>query len=289
MTGQKYDYESELISIVAHDLKVPVSAAKGFVELLPHVGPLNEQQQHFVTRTMEALGRMQDLITDLLDFARIESGVSLEPTEVDLRVLMDSALALLEAIIAQRDITVQVEFEPGTVIVHVDEHFMNHVVNNLLSNAIKYNNDGGQVWVTAVVRDDKVQIDVRDNGKGIPVEDQPRVFERFYRARQEQESRIDGSGLGLAITESVVRMHGGDIWLESSPGQGSTFSFTLPLRPLDGSSGKYARTTKRQRTDSLMHVFSEIAGEQSDDVDDSTQEPDDLSISDSQDEVPGSS
>lgn len=258
------DYSTDLISIVVHDLKSPVSAARGFLELIQVTGTLNERQEHYLGRAMIALTRMETLIASLLDFARLEAGVALEITHVDLFALIDDALELFVDVASQRNIVIHVQASPQTTLsVPADERLLAHVFSNLLSNAIKYNRDGGQVWVRIIDQHSVVRVDVQDNGIGILPEDQPYVFDRFYRSRAKRgAAKVDGTGLGLAICQMVVHLHGGNIWVESTPGEGSTFSFTLPLH-------RQIEQRSRQR---LQTAHPGGAGESLDGLDDDRQE-----------------
>ncbi len=228
MTDQ--DFDAELINIVAHDLKTPVSAAKGFIDLVQQLGPLNERQLHFSERALAALDRMEQLIGDLLDFARLEGGVTLKATDCDISALISDAVDLMEEFAGRRGIKISMEGVAKKAVVKGDSRLLGQVINNLLSNAIKYNQDNGRVEVIIHLYKDSLRVDIHDTGIGIPAKDVPRVFERFFRSQLGTEAKIDGTGLGLAITRSILQMHGGQIWVESVVGEGSTFSFTLPIK-----------------------------------------------------------
>ncbi len=222
--------DSELISMVVHDLKSPVSAARGFMELIEQTGPLTPQQKHFINRAFTALSRMDRLITSLLDFTQIESGLVLELKKINIVDVVDEALDLYMDIAGHENIVVNIDMPESGVICEVDERLISHVINNLLSNAIKYNREGGQVWVTVSEVDENLKVSVRDSGIGIPTASLPRVFERFYRAHKDHENKADGSGLGLAITKSIIELHHGRIWVESEQAVGTEFVFTMPKR-----------------------------------------------------------
>jgi signal transduction histidine kinase len=269
MTGQEENqnrsYETELITVIAHDLKLPVSAAKGFIELLPHLGPLNEEQHYYAQRTMDALLRMQDLINDVLDFAQLEAGVELKSHPVDLRIIVDRALEFLVEDAAAQRISIEIDFAADEFIAAGDARWLGHAFENLLSNAIKYNREGGQVYITAGLHHEVMQLDIIDTGLGIDAQDLPYVFDRFYRARQDRDRRISGSGLGLAITRMIIELHRGRIWVESKPGEGSKFSVTLPLAVQPNGLSPAVPSTAIPDSGS--------PSEMSDGVDDATQEP----------------
>jgi signal transduction histidine kinase len=232
MTDQHDDYDSELISLVTHELKTPVGAASGFLDLVEHTGELTEKQQYFIGRVRSSLARMEKLIAALLDYTRIHSGIELERSVVNIHALIDENLDLLRDIAAQRSITIHLQEERKALVALVDKRLLGHVISNFLSNAVKYNKTGGNVWVTVKEQGSTVRVDVRDDGIGINDYAQSRVFDRFYRAVKSNENgKIEGSGLGLAISQSIVDLHKGRIWLESKLGEGSTFSFTVPIQP----------------------------------------------------------
>ncbi len=247
------DFDRELISTVAHDLKTPISAVKGFLDLIQNAGPLNDAQRKFLNRALGSLDKMEHLVTNLLDMTRLQGELQLKSEPVDLRRLIKEAVDTIQGVALARGIVVQVEAAPGMGMVVGDVRLLSQVVNNLLSNAVKYNRDKGTVWVSLHEQPGLVRVDVRDSGIGIPLEDQPHVFKRFYRSTNASTRKIEGSGLGLAITKTIVQRHGGRIWLQSEMGVGTTFSFMLP------------RPQSRQEA-------AQWAGEETDGVDDRLQD-----------------
>ena len=188
---------------------------------------------------------------------------------------------------AARGIKVRMQIDNHLQPVQGNTHLLGQVINNLVGNAIKYNRDKGKVWVRATDEQAFVRLDVADTGLGILEEEQPHVFERFYRVRNEDQPKINGSGLGLAIAQAVVEKHGGKIWVESVPGEGSTFSFTLPragARPPN--EPRYESDHESAQEGESYAAHMERASEQSDAVDDKIQESTDSTESDSRsDEV----
>lgn len=275
MNDHKDEFESDLISITAHDLKTPVSAARGFMDLILHSGPLNEAQVRYWEKAMSALDRMERIIVSLLDLARLEDGLVLEIETCDLCELAQEAVELLGPMAAQRNITIIFESAAGAVMLNADERLLYQVISNLISNAIKYNVDGGEVHVVARVERGQARLDVGDTGIGIPADELAQVFKRFYRTTRRETRKIEGTGLGLTIAEAIIEAHGGRIWVESVLDKGTTFSFVLPI-----SSSK--RTTRRgkspagRKTGTGHSGFNvlrgESASEQSDAVDDDSQE-----------------
>ncbi|MBC7814986.1 MAG: HAMP domain-containing histidine kinase [Burkholderiales bacterium] len=288
MTDNRPDDDSvaDLMNITAHELKTPIGAVKGCIELLQQLGPLTDRQTHFAERALAILQHMEHMVSEMLDMGRLDSKQALNLVECDLRVVFEDALNMQGEVAEAREITLHKSIELGANLLMADAGLVAQVVNNLVSNAVKYNRNGGEVWLTASGDDLFVTISVRDTGLGISPEEQPRVFERFFRARETAALRIEGSGLGLAITEAIVRKHGGRIKLDSTPGKGSTFTVILPRRPLKDGTGKdldedggavVERSESHHRT-----TEHEKASEAIDAVSDSTQEPRGRATGDSQ-------
>lgn len=222
------DLGSDLLRVAAHELKSPIGAVRGCIDLIEQMGPLNEGQQKFANRALTILEHMEHLIAELLEISRLDGGVQFELASCNLGDIVRQLVDLQSTSAEARNITLHVEIAPNLPDVPCDQRFLPQAVSNLLSNAIKYNRDGGEIWVRVAVEGDEVRLSVRDTGIGISTEDQQRVFEPFFRARETAALRIEGSGLGLAITHAVVQQHGGRISVVSEPDKGSTFTITLP-------------------------------------------------------------
>ncbi len=228
--------KSEFVATVSHELRTPMTAIKGYVELLLKgvVGPLNEQQARFLEVVRTNTDRLSALVNDLLDISRIEAGkIAFTPQPVSLPELVDEVLAEARHIAEEegRTMTFVAEVPADLPPVWGDRERLRQILANLVDNGYRYTPDGGQVLVRALLQADEVQIDVVDNGIGIPPAEQERIFERFYRGENPLVMGSAGTGLGLPIVRHLVEMHGGRIWVTSSgvPGEGSVFSFTLPL------------------------------------------------------------
>jgi two-component system NtrC family sensor kinase len=223
--------KSEFVSTVSHDLRTPLTTVQGYVELLDRVGPLNEMQRRFIDKTMTSLSHITDLITDLLDIGRIEAGYDLEMHPLRLRSLITE---VGEALAAQaRDSEIALDWvEPADPLWVLGNHRrLRQVLQNLVGNAIKYTRPGGWVRIDALKDEEHILVSVSDNGIGIPPQEQPHIFDRFYRVHSKETQDIQGTGLGLAIVKSVIEKHKGRIWVKSTAGVGSTFTFILPACP----------------------------------------------------------
>ncbi len=224
--------KDQFVEMASHDLKNPVSLVTGYVDLIldqPEDRVGDPQVMDMLQRIKSAATRMQTLITDLLDLAKIETGLALTPAPIEMVTFLGSCLQNVELAAAQKDITLRFASPPDEITVMIDPERMMQVISNLLSNAINYTPEGGQVELRASVEQDCVTIQVADNGLGIAPEDVSHIFERFYRVKRKEYLGSTGTGLGLAIVKSLVEQHGGQIHVESKLGSGSVFTITLPF------------------------------------------------------------
>lgn len=221
--------KSESVGTVSHDLRTPLTNIIGYVELMPRVGPLNAQQEDFIRRVRDGAQAVTDMIGNLLEIARIDAGLDLEMTVCRLQQVAEEAI--YDFLPRAKRKSQELYWEAGSPLPLVDGNprRLRQVMDNLLSNAIYYTQEGGTISVTAVEENGHIVMNVADNGPGIPIEEQPYVFDRFYRLEREETSDVEGAGLGLAIVRAVVERHDGRVWVTSRPGAGSVFSFILPV------------------------------------------------------------
>lgn len=239
--------KTEFIGTMSHELRTPMTAIKGFTQLLSMggLGPLNDTQREFVTTIYSNTERMIAMINDVLDITKIESGsVELEWRSLHLAEALSGVMAELKGLISERGHELTISIPPGLPLVRADAHRLHQILFNLLSNAVKYTPKGGKIWVEAYearldelpdeVRDvvDQgrryTQIMVRDTGVGIAPDELPRIFDRFYRTENPLKIEAGGTGLGLSLVRPLIELLGGRIWVSSTVGEGSTFSFILP-------------------------------------------------------------
>ncbi len=221
--------KSELIATVSHDLKQPLSVMRGYLDLLQMKNTFDPSSENFVNMIDRAIQNMRQLIDDLLDLAKIESGIDLSLEPVSLNALIQEVVDINSSTAINKSMTVITEIPEELLVVKGELNRLHQIFNNLVGNAIKYTPPEGEVQVKVEKRGGMVRVSVQDNGLGISPEDQAHIFERFYRVRRPETESIDGTGLGLAIVKSLVEAHQGTIRLESTLGSGSTFFVTLPL------------------------------------------------------------
>jgi signal transduction histidine kinase len=213
------------VANVTHDLRTPLTAIKGAAEnLLDGIaGVLSGDQREYVEIVREHATRLTGTVNELLQAARLEGGqVELQPEPLDARAVVEEVASGLQPIARER--RVQLEVRGLEARVAADREKLRRAVENLISNAVKFTDDGGQVTIEVIPARDAVEVAVRDTGHGIPADELPKLFERFYRG----SARKPGTGLGLSIARNLVRLHGGDITVESEVGRGSEFRVRLP-------------------------------------------------------------
>ena len=215
----------KFVANVTHDLRTPLTAIKGAAEnLLDHIaGALSTDQREYVEIVRDHATRLAGTVNELLEVARLQGDhVELRAESVDAYGVVEEVAAGLLPIARERQ--VELEVRGAETRVTADREKLRRAVENLVSNAIKFTSDGGHVTVEVSTARDGVEVAVRDTGHGIPSEELPRLFERFYRG----STRESGTGLGLSIARNLVRLHGGDITVASEVGQGSEFRVRLP-------------------------------------------------------------
>lgn len=220
-------YKTELIGVVSHELRSPVAALHGFSELLLSHQGSETDRRHWLTLMNDEAARLGTILDDLLHASRIEAGeVQLRMDQVVLGAIVEEMARKFAARAPGHRF--HVAGEPH-VVVHADSQRVTQILENLVSNAVKYSPEGGTITIGVKRAEGNAVISVSDQGLGIPPEDVPKLFTRFHRVHRPEHSIVRGTGLGLYITKELVTRQGGAIWVESQPGEGSTFSFALQL------------------------------------------------------------
>jgi len=247
---QANEAKSEFVSIVSHELKTPMTSIKGYADLLfkGAAGEVSEMQQKFLGVIRSNVDRMNVLVSDLLDISRIESGrLRLHIESIPIKAVVDEVVQTMQEGIKAKKLALTVKVPKGLPPVQADEGRLIQVLTNLMSNAYRYTLPGGKISVEATVWPDGplpgkakpvlpgklhlryLCLSVSDTGIGISPKDQTRIFEKFFRGDDPVVRETTGTGLGLSIAKSIVELHNGQVWFQSEPGQGSTFSFAVPI------------------------------------------------------------
>jgi signal transduction histidine kinase len=244
--------KSNFLANMSHELRTPMNSIIGFSQILEDgfAGELNEKQKEYVGFIQSSGTHLLSLINDILDLSKVEAGkMELEVTRFSVRNALEEAAAQLIEKCRERNIQLKIDFEPQVELeLEADERKFKQILLNLLSNAVKFTPHGGLVSLTArltakeavdssmaeedstLAYRDFIEVAVSDTGIGIKPEDQSKLFKPFLQLESTYNKIYEGTGLGLALTKKLVELHYGQIWVESKFGQGSTFTFSLPLQ-----------------------------------------------------------
>ncbi len=224
---------ANFVSMVSHELRTPLNSVHGFVDLLlqGYMGTLNEEQQKYLGYVQDGVQQLISTVEDILLLTRSDSGqFEIKREEVDFKLLSHQVVTGLQPQAIKADITINEEIPVPAPLLSVDPQRMKQVLNNLIMNALKFTPPEGFVTIRVRPYNERfVIISVSDTGYGIPFEDRPHIFERFYQSNHDQQSKMGGYGLGLSIAKLIIEQHGGEISFESILDKGTTFYFTAPL------------------------------------------------------------
>ena len=224
---------SNFVSMVSHELRTPLNSVHGFIDLIMqgHMGELNAEQFKYLGYAQEGVQQLISIAEDIVFMTRSDVGqFEIKQEEVNFRVLARQVVNSLETQAHKASVVLLKDIPLPSPLLYVDPQRMKQVLNNLVINAIKFTPPGGTVTIRARAYDEQhVMISVIDTGYGIPLEDRPHVFERFYQSNHILQSSMGGYGLGLSIAKLIVEQHGGTIDFESTLNEGTTFYFTAPL------------------------------------------------------------
>jgi len=223
--------KTEFVASMSHELRTPLHTIIGFAELMAEEleGPLNDKQKRFVNHIHKDSLHLLELINDVLDISKIEAGrLELRLQTFDMPTAIEEVLATIRPQAVAKSLRLHATV-PSAVPLHADRVRFKEILYNLLSNAVKFTPNDGRITVEASIRDGFAEVSVADTGVGIPNDEHTSIFNKFYQIGSTTKGVREGTGLGLAITKQLVEAHGGKIWLDSEPGRGSCFQFTLPL------------------------------------------------------------
>src|SRR4030042_3797629 len=222
--------KSEFVMTAPHELRTPLTSIGMSIDLLLEgaTKKLNEKEQQLLSAAHEEVQRLKAFVSDLLDLSKIEAGkMEMELSSISIRVLFEKAVTVFNAQKEEKAVDLSFSVPEELPNVRGDDNKITWVLTNLISNALRYTSSGGHINLSAESFGPYVQISVSDDGPGIPYEYQSKIFDKFVQVKSDKA--VGGSGLGLAICKEIVRAHGGTIWVDSVPGSGSTFTFTLPI------------------------------------------------------------
>ncbi len=220
----------ELLTNVSHDLRTPLTSMQGYLETLAVKKDLtDDKRQEYLDRAIRQSDRLRRLIADLFELAKLDAReVKAHVEPFSLGELVLDILQEFQLLAEKKGVTLRSDLDPQLPFVSADIGLMERAIENLITNAIQYTLKGGAVILSVTRQGDRLSLTVSDTGQGIRDEDLPHIFDRYYRVGNMEDDTIDGTGLGLAITKRIVELHGSSITVDSSPGEGSSFSFTLP-------------------------------------------------------------
>ncbi len=230
--------KSDFLARMSHELRTPLNVIMGFTELIlgQVPGKINKEQRQCLDDILTSSRDLLGLINEVLDLSKVEAGkVELKLKNIVLAEVVESVTSAMMAVLSQRRQSLDVDLDKGLPLVRADESRLRQVFFNLLSNASQFTPDGGKLRIEASKKDGWCQVRVSDNGIGIKKKDLKQIFEPFYQADSSMTRERKGTGLGLSLVKEIVEMHGGQIWVESECGKGSSFIFTLPLASAEGS------------------------------------------------------
>ncbi len=225
--------QANFVSMVSHELRTPLNSVQGFVDLLlqGYMGPLNEEQQKYLGYVQDGVQQLVSSVEDILLLTRSDSGqFEIKQEEIDFAYLLKQVVTTLQPQARKTGVKIIEEIQATAPLIYADPQRMKQVLNNLVMNALKFTPQGGTVTIRIRQYNERFAVvSIADSGYGVPIEDRPHIFERFYQSNHSQQSKMGGYGLGLSIVKLIIEQHGGEIHFESVTGKGTTFFFTVPL------------------------------------------------------------
>lgn len=224
--------KSEFLANMSHELRTPLNSVIGFSEFLLEgdSGSLNEKQTRYLRNISKSGKHLLTIINDILDISKIESGkMQIHKENISVKNLLEDMFSSMQHLAAEKEIVMKVSLDPGLGYIHADKGKIKQVLYNLIGNALKFTEHAGFVTISAKMNGNMAYISVKDTGIGISRTDQEKLFKPFTQIDSSISRKYEGTGLGLALSKEIVVLHGGQIWVESEPGKGSTFTFTIPV------------------------------------------------------------
>lgn len=225
--------KSEFLSTMSHELRTPLNSIIGFSDLLKQkmAGELNEKQEHYIDNIIKSSKHLIDLINDILDLSKIEAEkIEMNFEKISLNSIINDTMEIVKAMVIKHSVILKKDFDPQIEFIEADKQKFKQILFNLLSNAVKFSKTkDSTITITTKKYNEIVRISVSDTGVGIKKEDLAKLFNKFQQIDSGSSRKYGGTGLGLAISKELVELHGGRIWAQSTYGEGSTFTFQLPI------------------------------------------------------------
>jgi signal transduction histidine kinase len=216
------------IANVSHELRTPMTSIRGFVEGIMDGTIPAEKHKYYLSIVNDETNRLNRLVNDLLDLAKMEAGeMPLTIKNFNINELLRRCVINMESLIVKKDLNIQADFEEENIFVYADKDAIERVIINLLHNAVKFTPRSGQIHIITARQKERVMISIADNGVGIEPDEVDLIWERFYKSDKSRSRDKSGTGLGLAIIRNIINEHKQQIWVESEPGRGTKFTFTL--------------------------------------------------------------
>jgi signal transduction histidine kinase len=222
--------KKNFIAITSHELRTPLGLILGHATFLQEITEASHREQ--VDAIIRNVSRLKEIVESLTNIDNYETGMAtLRNKAVSLKLIIEDVAASFQDMAKSRDITLELDMGKDNLFIEADANKITVALSNLLRNAITFSRDSSSVKIIMDSMKGFAKVSVMDHGIGIPAQDLPRVFDRFYQVESHLTRRYGGMGLGLSVAKSMIEMHGGHIWVESEEGKGSTFTFTIPVRP----------------------------------------------------------
>jgi len=228
--------KSDFFEVTTREIRSPLTTIKGYMEMLSNriFGEITDEQKKYLEIMLRNTNRLDNIVSDLVDISRIESGgMTFTSKKTIVSKMVNEAVEKMQSSANEKNIAINVEIEDQIPDLIVDQDRIKQVIINILGYAIKFSPDKTAVNLRAKKQETDVLFEIQDQGMGIPKDKQKKIFTAFYRADEGKSREFSGGGIGLALSRGIVTVHGGKIWVESEEGKGSTFRFTLPIKPVD--------------------------------------------------------
>jgi signal transduction histidine kinase len=233
--------KSNFLNITSHELRTPISAIKGYIQMIlkEKLGEINDEQKKSLEIALRNANRLDNLIQDLLDISRLDSGrMKFIPEKTNINNMIKETVETMKTLADKKQIKINTMIDQNLPDLTIDGERIKQVIINLLNNAIKFSPNSSTIKIYVRKKQDEILVEIEDLGRGIPENQKDNIFDAFYQVKSNEDKKLGGVGLGLAISRGIILAHGGRIWIESTIGKGSKFTFTLPLKSVQDIEGK---------------------------------------------------